>query len=77
MRTGCETSTARPSTPPSAPEPVVPPRALAVVRLAFAGLAVAAILFQLVDLASRGTLNPVNFFSYFTIQSNLIAVASR
>jgi hypothetical protein len=51
-------------------------RALAIARLAFAALAVGAIAFQLVDLADRGTLNPVNFFSYFTIQSNLIAIAS-
>ena len=49
---------------------------LAVVRLGFAGLAVFAITVQLVDLAAKGTLNPVNFFSYFTIQSNLIAVAA-
>jgi hypothetical protein len=28
------------------------------------------------DVASRGTLNAVNFFSYFTIQSNLIAIAA-
>lgn len=28
---------------------------------------------QLSDLAARGTLNPVSYFSYFTIQSNIIA----
>jgi hypothetical protein len=55
---------------------VIPSRVLAVARLGFAALAVAAIGFQLVDLASRGSLNPVNFFSYFTIQSNLIAIAA-
>jgi hypothetical protein len=55
---------------------VLPARGLAIARLAFAGVAVAAIVFQLVDLANAGTLNPVNFFSYFTIQSNLIAVVA-
>jgi hypothetical protein len=55
---------------------VIPARPLAVARLGFAALAVAAIGWQLLDLASRGTLNPVNFFSYFTIQSNLIAIVS-
>ncbi len=55
---------------------MVPPRALAVARLGFAGLAVYAIAVQFLDLASRGTLNPVNFFSYFTIQSNLIAIVA-
>lgn len=51
-------------------------QALALVRVAFAVLAVAAILAQMLDLASKGILDPVNFFSYFTIQSNLIAVAA-
>jgi hypothetical protein len=50
--------------------------ALALFRIGFAALAVIAILTQMLDLAGRGTLNPVNFFSYFTIQSNLIAVAA-
>ena len=30
----------------------------------------------MLDLAGRGVLDPVNFFSYFTIQSNLIAVVA-
>jgi hypothetical protein len=47
-----------------------------VLRLAFAALTLAAIATQLGDLAARGTLNPVNFFSYFTIQSNLIGVVA-
>jgi hypothetical protein len=47
-----------------------------VLRVAFALLAVVAILVQMLDLADRGVLNPVNFFSYFTIESNLIAVAA-
>lgn len=42
-------------------------------RVFFAGLALAAILTQLADLAAAGTLNPVSYFSYFTIDSNLIA----
>ncbi|HET6745645.1 MAG TPA: Pr6Pr family membrane protein [Candidatus Limnocylindria bacterium] len=51
-------------------------QALALSRVGFAVLAMAAILVQLLDLAGKGTLNPVNYFSYFTIQSNLIAVAA-
>ena len=39
-------------------------------RLAFGAVTLAAIVGQLVDLAIQGTLNPVNFFSYFTILSN-------
>ncbi|OGO58674.1 MAG: hypothetical protein A2V85_15370 [Chloroflexi bacterium RBG_16_72_14] len=49
---------------------------LATARAAFTALALAAIGAQLAELAGRGVLNPVNFFSYFTIQSNLIGVAS-
>lgn len=48
--------------------------AVAVFRLFFAGLALVAIATQLISLAAKGTLNPVNYFSYFTIDSNLIAV---
>jgi hypothetical protein len=55
---------------------MIPPRALAIARLGFAALAVVAIVYQLIDLANGGTLNVVNFFSYFTIQSNLIAIAA-
>ena len=50
------------------------PRAgVAVFRLFFAGLALVAIATQLISLAAKGTLDPVNYFSYFTIDSNLIA----
>jgi len=49
---------------------------LAILRVGFATLTVAAILTQLLDLSGRGVLDPVNFFSYFTIQTNLIAVAA-
>jgi hypothetical protein len=47
--------------------------AVAVFRVFFAGLTVVAIAVQLISLATKGTLNPVNYFSYFTIDSNLIA----
>jgi len=47
--------------------------AVAAFRVFFAGLTVAAIVVQMASLASKGTLNPVNYFSYFTIDSNLIA----
>jgi hypothetical protein len=49
---------------------------LALLRVGFAALALVAITVQLLDLAGKGVLNPVNFFSYFTIESNLIAVAA-
>lgn len=45
-------------------------------RACFAVLALVAIAVQLADLASKGALNPVSYFSYFTIDSNLIAVAA-
>ena len=38
--------------------------AVAAFRVFFAGLTVAAIVVQLASLASKGTLNPVNYFSY-------------
>jgi hypothetical protein len=47
---------------------------LRVGRVAFALLDVVAIAVQLIDLAGKGTLNPVSYFSYFTIESNLIAI---
>ncbi len=49
--------------------------AVPIYRLGFAILTLAAIGTQLVSLAGNGTLNPVNYFSYFTIDSNLIAAA--
>lgn len=48
---------------------------LVLFRVGFAAVTVVAIAAQAQDLAARGVLNPVNFFSYFTIESNLIAVA--
>ncbi|MGV8909018.1 MAG: Pr6Pr family membrane protein [Propionicimonas sp.] len=41
-------------------------------RLAVALLGVVAILATLIDTASRATINPFNFFGFFTIQSNII-----
>jgi hypothetical protein len=46
---------------------------LAIARAFFALVALAAIVVQLADLSGRGVLNPVSYFSYFTIDSNLIA----
>jgi hypothetical protein len=46
---------------------------VAACRVFFAGVALVAIATQLIGLANQGTLNPVNYFSYFTIDSNLIA----
>ena len=46
---------------------------VAACRIVFAGLTLVAIAVQLISLSSQGTLNPVNYFSYFTIDSNLIA----
>jgi hypothetical protein len=48
---------------------------IAAYRAGFGLLTLIATVVQLVDLAGRGVLNAVNFFSYFTIQSNLIGVA--
>jgi hypothetical protein len=52
------------------------PSVVTIYRLGFGALALAAIGYQFLDLAAGETLNPVNFFSYFTIQSNLIGVAA-
>ena len=45
-------------------------------RLGFATVTTGAIAAQAADLNAKGVLVPANFFSYFTIQSNLIAVAA-
>lgn len=44
-------------------------------RAVFGLLVLAAIGTQLVDLSSRGVLDPLHYFSYFTIDSNLLAAA--
>ncbi len=48
---------------------------IAAYRFAFALLGVAAVATQFADLASRGVLDPLHFFSYFTIESNLLIAA--
>lgn len=47
--------------------------AVPIYRLGFALLTLAAIVTQLVTLAGAGTLDPVNYLTYFTVDSNLIA----
>ena len=47
--------------------------ALRLARLLVALLGFAAVVTEVATLVERGTLVPVNFFSYFTIQSNLLA----
>ena len=44
-------------------------------RIAFALLTLAAVIYQFLERAGKGSFNPVNFFSFFTIQSNLLAAA--
>lgn len=51
-------------------------RVSSALRIAFAVLSLVAIGAQLAVLAGAGGLNPVNFFSYFTVQSNLIGVVA-
>lgn len=48
---------------------------IATYRAGFGILALVAIAAQLLDVAAKGTLDLLHFFSYFTIDSNLIAVA--
>lgn len=47
-----------------------------VLRLVIAGLVIVAVVATLVDAASRGSINPFNFFGYFTVQSNLLLAAA-
>lgn len=53
------------------------PRAylFAVIRLAIVVLVVIAIVATFFDTASRATINPFNFFGYFTMQSNIITAS--
>lgn len=48
---------------------------IAAYRAFFGLLTLAAVATQLVDIASRGVLDPLHYFSYFTIESNLFAAA--
>lgn len=50
-------------------------RWLALVRIAFAALVIAALAFMIVVLIGEGTFNPLNFFTFFTVLSNLLAAA--
>jgi hypothetical protein len=50
-------------------------RWLALVRIAFAALVVAALAFMIVTLIDEGTFNALNFFTFFTVLSNLLAAA--
>ena len=45
---------------------------VAIIRLAAVTLGVSAIVATYVDTASRKTINPFNFFGFFTMQSNII-----
>ena len=45
-------------------------------KLFFALVGFAAVITEIATLVERGTFNPLNFFSYFTIESNLLAVGS-
>jgi hypothetical protein len=47
----------------------------AVIRIAFAVTGVVAMTYQFTRLQGQPTFNPGNFFSFFTIQSNILAVA--
>lgn len=60
-------------TQPHAPstEPVTASTPLSLARLALAALVAVAVIATLIDTASRATINPFNFFGYFTIQSNI------
>ena len=55
---------------------MLPRSVLAMARIGFSALTLFAIGFTLKKLIDAGTLDVVNFFSYFTILSNLFAVAS-
>lgn len=47
----------------------------ALLRLATAALSIAAIVTTFLDTAARTTINPFNFFGFFTMQSNIFAAA--
>jgi len=46
-----------------------------VLRLAMAGSAVAALAYQIANLEDADVFRPANFFSFFTVQSNVLAIA--
>ena len=49
----------------------------AVLRIAIVIVVVVAIVATLLDTATRATINPFNFFGYFTMQSNIITAVVR
>jgi hypothetical protein len=53
----------------------IPAPYLAVLRLLAALLTVAAVAATFLSSAERGTVNPFNFFGFFTVQANLLAAA--
>lgn len=55
------------------PRQVTRTNGIAAYRLVFGLLGLAAVATQFGDLLSRGVLDPLHFFSYFTIESNLLA----
>ncbi|MFN3707453.1 Pr6Pr family membrane protein [Microcella sp.] len=56
--------------PPARPTPAG--ILVAIIRFALAGLTVAAVIATYLDAAERGPVNPLNFFGFFTIQSNIL-----
>ncbi|HVI69579.1 MAG TPA: Pr6Pr family membrane protein [Magnetospirillaceae bacterium] len=46
---------------------------LAWYKLGIAGLVIVAVVAQFIEASTRPTFNPVNFFSFFTIESNILA----
>lgn len=63
--------TIEPSVVPTATRPRA--YVFAILRLAIVILVVVAIVATFLDTASRATINPFNFFGFFTMQSNIIA----
>jgi len=54
----------------------LPARPIAVLRVCAAALTLIAVAATFFSTASRATINPFNFFGFFTIQSNLLAAAA-
>lgn len=55
---------------------IIPARFVAVLRLLAALLTVVAVIATFLSSAERATINPFNFFGFFTIQANLLAAAA-
>ncbi len=52
---------------------LINPRVLSVYRLVFGVLGLSAVATEIVTLVGRGTFVPANFFSFFTVESNIFA----